>query len=83
MFDISSAMPTKGDKGAFSFAAFPLFLCVGQIVAQMWRLVVGRILPCDGETVDVVVHQRGYSVWRRDVGGEDVQVGGIAAIPKD
>ena len=26
-------IPTKGDKGAFSFAAFPLFLCVGQIVA--------------------------------------------------
>ena len=57
--------------------------CVGQIVAKMRGLVVGGILPTDGETVDVVVHQRWYGIGRGDVGGEDVQVGGIAAIPKD
>ena len=56
---------------------------VGQIVAEMRGLVVGGILPTDGETVDVVVHQRWYGIGRGDVGGEDVQVGGIAAIPKD
>ena len=49
----------------------------------MGRLIVGRVLPADGEAVDVVVHQRGYSVWRRDVGGEDVQVGSVARIPED
>lgn len=56
---------------------------VGQIVAEMRGLVVGGILPTDGETVDVVVHQRWYGIGCGDVGGEDVQVGGIAAIPKD
>ena len=60
-----------------------LFLCIRQVVAQMWRLVVGCVLPTDAEAVDVVVHQRGYGIGRGDVGGEDVQVGCIACIPED
>ena len=49
-----------------------LFLCVWQVVAQMWRLVVGCVLPTDAEAVDVVVHQRGHSVGSVDIGREDV-----------
>ena len=56
---------------------------VGQIVAEVGRLVVGCVLPADAEAVDVVVHQRGYGIGRGDVGGEDVQMGCIACIPED
>jgi len=56
-------------------------LCIGQIVAQMRWLVIGRILPADAETVDVVVHQCGHSIGRGDVGGEDVQMGSITGVP--
>ena len=49
----------------------------------MWRLVIRRILPADAETVDVIVHQRGYSINRWDISGEDVQVGSITGVPKD
>ena len=55
-----------------------LFLCVWQVVAQMWRLVIGRVLPTDAEAVDVVVHQRGHSVGCGDIGREDVQMSSIA-----
>ena len=49
----------------------------------MGRLVVGGVLPADGEPVDIVVHQGRHGVGRGDVGGEDVQMGSIARVPKD
>ena len=57
---------------------FLLFLRVWQIVTQMGRLVVGRVLPADAETVDVVVHQCGHGIGCRDVCREYVQMRGIA-----
>ena len=53
-------------------------MCVWQVVAQMWWLVVGCVLPTDAEAVDVVVHQRGHGVGCWDVSREDVQMGSIA-----
>ncbi len=56
---------------------------VGQVIAEARRLVVAHVLPSHTHPVHVVVHQRRHAVVRGRIGGEDVEVGGIARVPVD
>ena len=38
----------------------------------MRRLVIAYILPCHSHTVDMIVHQGWNPIFRRDIGGEDI-----------
>ena len=72
------------EKNAPDWERFYLFgHKVGQIEAEVRRLVVGRVLPGHAHAVGVVVHQRRHAVVCGDVGGEDVQRAAGAGIPED
>ena len=56
---------------------------VGQIIPQMRRLVVGRVLPRHPHSIDVVVHQGGHSHLRGFDGGKDVESGAVGSVPQN
>ena len=57
---------------------------VGQIVAQVWRLVVGRVLPADAHTIGMVMHQGGHTVVGGCVSRVNGQAGlSVAGSPED
>ena len=56
---------------------------IGQIIPQMRRLVIAYILPGHSHPIDMVVHQGWNPIVRRDIGGEDIEMRGIALIPID
>ena len=60
-----------------------LLCMIRQIISQMWRLVIAYILPSHTHTIDMVVHQGWHTILRRDIGGEDIEMRGIALVPID
>ena len=54
---------------------------IGQIVAEVWRLVVARILPRDAHTIEMIGHEAGDGILGRGDGAVDVEGGFIRSIP--
>ena len=53
---------------------FCRFLIVGECASEMWRLVVGYVLPRHSHSIHMVVHECWYAVFRGCVGGEYIKV---------
>ena len=60
-----------------------LLRLVGQIVSEVRRLIVAYILPSHSHAIHMVVHQGRHSIIGRRIGGEDIEMRGIALIPVD
>ena len=58
-------------------------VAVGEEVAEVWRLVVGYVLPGDAHAVGVVVHEGGHAEIGGFGGGEDIQRGCIGGVPEN
>ena len=56
---------------------------VGQIVAQMWGLIVGYIFPCHSKAIGVVVHQCGNPIVGGKGRGIDVYCRTVCLAPVD
>ena len=56
---------------------------VGQIVAQMWGLIVGYIFPCHSKAIGVVVHQCGNPIVCGKGRGIDVYCRTVCLAPVD
>lgn len=57
------------------------FNIVGKIISQMWRLVVGCVLPADPHAVDMVVHECGHTVGRWNLCAVDIERASVSGIP--
>ncbi len=55
---------------------------VGQVVAEVRRLIVSHVLPSHAHTINRIVHQSGHTEARLHVGCEDVEVSRVAAVPQ-
>ena len=59
------------------------FETIGQIVAEMRRLVVRHVLPCHAHAVEVIVHEGWCCIAGLYVGCEDIECRRIGAVPED
>ena len=56
---------------------------VGQVIAEVWGLVVADVLPSDAHAVDVVVHEGGYAVAGALDGRVETAHRGVCLAPEN